>query len=448
MERSAFSLHHARKIFAQSIWLLPSLLLLAACTAAPLFLPAEAPQVAATTTPAASTQWAAQLAPPLPRALNPAVNPAAPTLARGSASMSIPTMQPAPELALLPTVTPTPALVTPNPETVPQVKSESGPAAATSLAIEAPPEAGVPLDSFKARGLFTTTTRFAGGAETIQRGEYQFTATGSSEPERAASLYELTTQRDSDPPDSITLYQLPIGTAVTFNDGTWLVNDPAQESSFAKALQPVVRLPEAFLRIIDQAEIIGLEMRSGQAVTHYRLAGAENFMELLGPILTTQGSVIAFQFDCWVVPDPESVLAYAFQASLTGVPTLDLNFIETQADQTVAWSYERFDTSSAITVSWPTGVPLPGEVYVPGMEPFPLPPNTILLDTYAGISDLLSQEPVSIVATYYQAILGEQGWKMEGAAGLYTYSKGDDRFTMILTKDESTAGTRITIIVE
>jgi hypothetical protein len=84
----------------------------------------------------------------------------------------------------------------------------------------------------------------------------------------------------------------------------------------------------------------------------------------------------------------------------------------------------------------------------PGFAPgdFPIPPETDIASRYVGLPELVSMRPIEEVSRFYEEALAVRGWTVDGAVGLYRCSKDGVVFQLLITEDEATGGSRITLL--
>lgn len=336
-------------------------------------------------------------------------------------------------VVLLPTPTPTPA---PAGSTQPQ--AETGP--------------GIQLpDTFRARGTFRTRSTFADGSVTVQQGEFQMAFVRTDSAYGSDESYVLTTRHEDGSEETVAVYQVGDRLAVNYGEGDWLVVQRDQGSAFAAGIQAFVDLSQAIARNLTDAERVGVEMVNGVPAIHYRIDNPGRFATLFpAETAANMGQILSMQYDGWVAQEGGFVVKYDFVAEVRGARTLGPDFQPTEADQSLSWSYEMLDIGADVAVSWPADAPEPGVIQVPGFAPgeFPLPPETELVNYYGGIPELVSRLSEEEVTQFYQDTLTAMGWSVEGSFGFYTCRKGDDSFSLVITRDEASDETRVTILVE
>ena len=228
-----------------------------------------------------------------------------------------------------------------------------------------------------------------------------------------------------------------------------MVTDRSQGSGLGKAIQPITDLAASFLRVQEEAELVGSEEIGGAPARHYRIADPALFGDLFAQSPAQgAGTVTALRFDVWVAEPQGYVVRYDFRLEVTGARVLDAHFQEVAADQVVTWSYELLEVDGDLALNWPEDAPLPGMIEAPGFAPgeFPIPPDTEVVSTYVGIPELVSTRPLEEVSRFYEEQLAALGWTVEGAYGLYTCSKDGVSFQLLITEEEATGGSRVSIL--
>ncbi|HXF63666.1 MAG TPA: hypothetical protein VNK95_18730 [Caldilineaceae bacterium] len=388
---------------------------------------------AALSVPQDSTEAAATMAPAMPMtATVMAIDLPTGTLPAGGSKAT-----PVAEPVLLPTPTPTraaPVLPTPT--------------ATANLPTAGDLSAVVPT-SYRARGAFDSITTFPDGTVQQQQGEFEITRVAAAHRYGVDESYLLTTTGPSGEAGAVVIYQIGESIATRFAEGEWVVTERSQGSGLVKAIQPIADLAAAFLRVREQAEPVGSEEIGGAPTRHYRIADPALFAELFGRSPAQgAGTVTALRFDAWLAEPQGYVLRYDFRLEVSGARVLDDRFQEVAADQVVAWSYELLEVDSGLALAWPKDAPLPGMIQAPGFAPgeFPIPPDTEVVSTYAGIPELVSTRPLEEVSRFYEEQLAALGWTVEGAYGLYRCSKNGVSFQLLITAEEATGGSRVSIL--
>jgi hypothetical protein len=328
------------------------------------------------------------------------------------------TVTPSAALVLLPTVTPAPADVHALPAT------------------------------YRATGTFASTTTFADGTRQRQEGNFAITHVQAAHAYGADEAYELTTVVDGGPADTVAVFQIGDYAAVRYAD-EWMVIARDVDSGLVKAVQPITDLARSFAQVRAQAQDLGVEAVNGTAARHYRVEDAATLTALLArPIFQPSGQVTAVQFDAWITEPEGMVQRYAFAMDVTGSQVLNANLEMVSADQQVLWSFEIVETGSDITLTWPEDAPAPGVLEVPGFAPeeFPMPPDTEVVTTYVGLPELVSASSVDAVSAFYHDQLLALGWSVERDVGLLRASKEGVTFQLLITADEATGGSKITIL--
>ena len=201
--------------------------------------------------------------------------------------------------------------------------------------------------------------------------------------------------------------------------------------------------------IVVQAEFIGQESLAGTPSLRYRIDDASGEgARLIQPPLALSGDVRSFKLDVWIAVPGGYVAAYNFQVELAGARVLDADRNETRADQAVTWTYQLAPSAEAVAIEWPEDAPKPDAFPVPGFAPgaFPLPPNTELLALVGGVTDLVSTLTPVAVDSFFRSELLALGWIVEGEGGLLRCRKEGISFELLISVDETTNGTHISIL--
>lgn len=361
--------------------------------------------------------------------------------------MALPPAIPAATAALTPSVILTPTATPPEtPGAAPGLLPTVTPTPAAMLAVTQPAEGTLPAN-FRAAGTFASTTTFAGGTTQRQEGSFTITQVQAANAYGLDEAYELTTAGDGAAAESVAVFQIGDHVAMRYADD-WMVMDRAGGSQLVKAVQPVVELARRIPQVHGQAQDLGLETVDGVTARHYRLDDPATAARLLAPVFQPSGRVAALQLDGWIDEATGAPVRYTFAMEVAGAQVLDANLNTVSASQQVTWSFEITETGAGITLAWPADAPAPNVPEVPGFAPgeFPIPPNTEVTSIYMGLPELVSATSVDEVSAFYHDQLMVLGWSVEGGSGLLRCAKDGVTFQLLITADEATGGSKITIL--
>ncbi|MCC6166694.1 MAG: hypothetical protein IT329_05650 [Caldilineaceae bacterium] len=302
--------------------------------------------------------------------------------------------------------------------------------------------------NFRAAGAFASTTRFADGTTQRQEGSFTITQVQAANAYGLDEAYELTAAGDGAAAESVAVFQIGDYVAVRYADD-WMVLDRAGGSQLVKAVQPIVELARRVPQVRGQAQDLGLETVDGVTARRYRLGDPAAVARLLTPpVFQPSGRVAALQLDGWIDETTGALVRYTFAMEVTGAQVLDAKLNIVSADQQVTWSFELTETGAGITLAWPEDAPAPGVLEAPGFAPgeFPIPPNTEVVSTYMGLPELASTASVDEVSAFYHDQLMVLGWSVEGNPGLLRCAKNGVTFQLLITADEATGGSKITLL--
>lgn len=328
--------------------------------------------------------------------------------------------------ALLPTTTPTPLIPIP----------------ASITGSSLPP-------SFHARGVFSSTTIFAAGDVQEQSGEFDITHVQAANAYGADEAYELTTRGTDGVADIVAVFQIGDHIAVRYAEDEWIVLDRAGGSGLVMAIQPIIGLARGFGQVRGQAQDLGMEEVNGAAARHLRLNDAARAVDATGqPFFPASGDIESLRFDAWVTEPEGMVIRYTFAMEISGSRVLNAAFEPVTADQQVAWSFDVLEMDEGLALAWPEDAPTPGVLEAPGFAPgeFPIPPNTQVVSNYGGLPELAVAAGVAEVSRFYQDQLMALGWDVEGDPGLLRCAKDGVTFQLLITEDETSKGSRITVL--
>jgi hypothetical protein len=380
-----------------------------------------------------------------------------------AAASFLPTVTPVPPaLVLLPTptstriaaATPTVELVTvPITDLVPLTPTVAPALPQPQLTVQAPSPSvtnSVPLPAnFQAHGSFASQTIYTDGTVAEQQGSFTISQVAAANVYGANQQVTLTTQRAVGVPDEINVYQIDDYIAVSYTGGEWMLVRREQGSNIVRAIQPITDLAILFPRILAQAEFVGQEEVAGMSSLRYRIDDPQGQgARLIQPLLSLSGEIRALTLEVWVAVPGGYIVAYDFQVELAGARVLDSAGAEVRADQAVTWTYELTPSTEARPITWPLDAPTPDAFPVPGFAPgeFPIPPQTELLALVGGVPDLISAQSAIQVDSFYRTELFTAGWTVEGEGGLLRCTKDGATFQLLITADEITGGSRISIL--
>lgn len=312
----------------------------------------------------------------------------------------------------------------------------------------APADSGSLPANYHAVGAFASATTFADGATQRQEGSFTITHVQAANVYGADEAYELTTAGDGGGAETVAVFQIGDHVAVRYADD-WMVLDRAGGSQLVKAVQPITELARRFAHLRGQAQDLGREEVDGVTAHHYRLDDPATSADLLAqPIFQPSGKVTALQLDGWIDESTGFLVRYTFEMKVLGAQVLDAHLNTVNADQQVHWSFEVTESGEGITLPWPEDAPAPGVVQVPGFAPgeFPIPPDAEIVSTYVGMPELVSTAGVDEVGAFYQDRLVALGWSVEGDMGLFRCARDGVTFQLLITADETTGGSKITVL--
>ncbi len=356
-----------------------------------------------------------------------------------AAEQQAPTDTPAPKPTDTPVPEPTDTPV-PEPTATPESSEAAGGEAApggesgeeTTSFFAQPSET---LPSFRFRGKLVQVLVLEDGTEEISRMETEGAFVKTDSPQGGDQYITITTA-DPSGEESMTMYE--VGENIYINtEGEWIVL-PREEAGLYTMFATLFTNPMAEMGFFaEEAKKVGEEEVNGIETIHYRIDDPLVFKEL-ADLSEEEGELVQASVDVWVAKDGNYIVKYKLTAEQKGTKTFDSQGNEVIGDERVDWEFELYDVGADIVIEVPEDAPQPGQLNVPGFEEgeFPLPPNTevglSLFGTAMLESDLSEEEFIQ----FYKDALPD--WTIEGGFGIYTFTKGDTSFSMLLEQDEET----------
>ena len=208
-----------------------------------------------------------------------------------------------------------------------------------------------------------------------------------------------------------------------------------------------------FITDMEGMKEVGTENINGIEAIHYTYQDEKVFGEMLDEIASSlmkegedvnqydRGDVVA-QGDIWIAKDGH----YAVKAEFN----METSLTSKTKDKTISIKshtlVEISNVNGDIKIEPPAEAPKPGEVNVPGFEPgtFPIPDQTTVQGSMAGLTTMVSQLSPEEVTAFYDEQLAKMGWtKAEGM--MPSWAKGDNSFTLMITPNDD--GTTTIIIM-
>jgi hypothetical protein len=325
--------------------------------------------------------------------------------------------------------------------------SGSAPLLPTSLVT-----ASVPLPpSYRAQGSFASQTVYTDGTIVQQQGNFTILQAAATNAYGANQQYTLRTQRGVGKLDEINVYQIDDYILVSYTGGEWMLVRRDQGSNIVRAIQPISDLAILFPRTLNEAEFIGQEEMGGRNTLRYRIDDPRGQgARLIQPLLALSGPIRSLKLEVWIAVPGGFVVAYNFQVELAGARVLDADGAEVRADQAVTWTYALTPIEDTALIAWPASAPTSNRFPVPGfaLGEFPIPPDTELLALVGGVPDLISTLSPVEIDSFYRTELFTAGWAVTGEGGLLRCTKGENSFQLLISEDDATGGTRISILPE
>ncbi len=356
-----------------------------------------------------------------------------------AAEQQAPTDTPAPK----PTDTPVPEPTdtpAPEPTATPESSEAAGGEAAPSgepseetTSIFAQPSETLP--SFRFRGKLVQVLTLEDGTEEVTRMETEGAFVKTDSPQGGDQYFAITTA-DPSGEESMTMYE--VGENIYINtEGEWIVL-PRDESGMYSMFADLFTNPMGEMAFFaEEAKKVGEEEINGIKTVHYRIDDPLVFAEL-ADMTEEDGELVTASVDVWVAKDGNYIVKYKLTAEAKGAQTFDSQGNEVVGDERVDWEFELYDVGADIVIEVPEDAPQPGELNVPGFGEgeFPLPPDTEVGTSLFGTAMLESNLSEEEFIQFYKDALPD--WTIEGGFGIYTFSKGDTSFSMLLEQDEET----------
>ncbi len=202
---------------------------------------------------------------------------------------------------------------------------------------------------------------------------------------------------------------------------------------------------DEFASNLEDLDKVGTETVNGIKATHYTYKDESVYDSMLGDILSSlkkeneniddydKGNVVT-QSDIWIANDGK----YPVKAETTVEATFKSKVSDKQISVKAHTLVEISNINGDITIEPPADAPKPGEVSVPGFEPgtFPIPDQTTVDGSMAGMTTMTSQLSVDEVTAFYDEQLTSMGWtKTEGI--MPTWTKDGNSFTLMITPGDN-----------
>ncbi len=341
-----------------------------------------------------------------------------------------PTDTPVPE----PTDTPAPE-PTDTPESSPATGNEATPGGEESTAVFAQPSESLP--SFRFRGKLVQTLTLPDGTEEISRVEMEGAFVKTEGPQ-GSDQYFVINNVDPSGEESMTLYEVGENLYIQ-TEGEWIVL-PRNESGMYTMIADLFANPMSEMAFFaEEAKKVGDEEVNGIETVHYRIDDPLVFKRM-AEMTAEEGELVSASMDVWVAKEGNYIVKYKLSAEQKGTTTYDSQGNEVVGDQRIDWEFELYDVGADIVIQVPEDAPQPGQLNVPGFEEgeFPIPPDTEVGTSFFGTAMLESNLSEEEFMQFYRDALESQGWSIEGGFGVYTFTKGDTSFSMLVETDEET----------
>ncbi len=205
-----------------------------------------------------------------------------------------------------------------------------------------------------------------------------------------------------------------------------------------------------FVNSFEDLKRVGSETVNGIKTTHYTFSNIRDYDGFLRSMIADQ---IENPDDATLNPIRSEINGDIWIAKDGGYPVkVDLKtYVEMEvtiksadgAEKTIPTTIESrtyneiFDVNKKIVIEPPADAPKADEVNVPGFEPgtFPLPEQTIVQGSFAGMINLVSELTPEEVTSFYDDALSNMGWeKADGFAP--TWSKDDISFSILISPND------------
>ena len=355
------------------------------------------------------------------------------------------TNTPAPE----PTDTPVPeptATLAPAPTDTPVPEPTDTPESEEELDLSNRTRMEEMFDSFRSRGNFGTSIRYANGDTEDQSMTFEMEWVNVDN-EYGGDMSMVMTgfgQEEEGAPDSMAMYS--VGDTMAMNIGGEWMSSPRDPSDFNE--MPIMfQNPEDFADNLEDLDRVGKETVNGFKTVHYRFEDTSLFGMLFSQQdLDPAENLDSISGDIWVAEDGGWVVKMVYKIEGKDISDDgdqgDLDFID------MSWEFEVYEVDSIDSIELPDDAPAPGEVGVLGFEAgeFPIPADTTMEGGFGGIYVLESTLSEEEVNAFYDDELSALGWtKEEGFMPIW--SKDGVSITLMIGPGES-GGTSIMIMAE
>lgn len=354
------------------------------------------------------------------------------------------TTAPATNTPVPPTATPIPPTPTPVPPTAtptPMPTEEAQPAATATTAAEATDNAVISkqlsdlFDSYRSTTTYQLETTYPDGTTQTE------SVTMTSSWVKADNAYGYNTQVDMSNlaagseggPQNMSIYAVDDMAYINVG-GEWLSTSRGQEQDMV----PLFFNAEDFtagMGGLDTMQRKGKEKLNGIDTIHYVFNKADLLPGLLQGLENgDQGTVESYEGDVWIAADGNYIVKMEIHATVKDVPQTDDSGNQQLTKQALALTFEVRDINTDITIELPADAPQPGAVEVPGFAPgeFPMPAETTMTASMAGIVQLHSTLSQDEVNSFYDDELAALGWqKQEGF--MPTWTKDDVTISIFMT---------------
>ncbi len=302
------------------------------------------------------------------------------------------------------------------------------------------------FDSFRSRGNFGTSIRYANGETEEQSMTFEMEWVNVDN-EYGGDMSMVMTgfgHEDEGSFDSMAIYS--VGDTMAMNVGGEWMSSPRDPSDF-NDMPTMFQNPEDFTDNLDDLDRVGKETVNGFKTVHYRFEDSSFFGMLFSEEdLDPAENLDTVSGDIWVAEDGEWVVKMVYEIEGKDIPDDgdqgDLEFID------MSWEFEVYEVNSIDSIELPDDAPEPGEASVPGFEAgeFPIPADTTMQGGFGGVYVLESALSEEEVNAFYDDELTALGWtKEEGFMPIW--SKDGVNITLMIGPGES-GGTSIMIMAE
>ena len=305
------------------------------------------------------------------------------------------------------------------------------------------------LDSFRARGRWTSTGTTEDGATENMAGDYEYAFVKTDGPYGNNQFYRMTSVSPEGTTETMEIVQVDARLASGI-DGEWITLMRDDEFAGLMTAENLLAMPPLTQEMFAGAVQVGDETVNGLSAVHYQIDDFDHLQTILLNGDEQSGDIVDATFDFWVVEDGGYLGKYEVTATIQGLLIEADEGGEKLGDETISWAYEIYEINEDVAIEWPVGAPEPGAIVVPGFadDEFPLPPETDVADNLFGMLMLDSALSATEVEDFYQAALSALGWTFEGDFGFFSATNGENTFNMSISGNETTGRTEIMVFGE